>query len=149
MQKFVIAAAVVLLIAVGIVVATRNDDNTGTTPGTDTTPGATNQSPDPSAQTNEADDNEQIDANTIVYTNSGFSPAMLTVAMGSTITIQNNSSVTLDFASDIHPSHLQNPELNVGIIEPGQSRSVTVSQQGTWGYHNHLNASDVGQIVVR
>jgi plastocyanin len=85
---------------------------------------------------------------TITYGDSGFSPSTVTVHSGDTISIKNDSSRSMQFDSDPHPIHTDDPELNVGAVTPGESMSFTVSQKGTHGYHNHLNPSDKGTIVV-
>lgn len=85
----------------------------------------------------------------ITYTDSGFSPSSSTVSSGTTITIKNDSTKSLQFASSDHPTHTKNPELNGATIEPGQTQTITVTKKGTNGYHNHLNASDTGTIIVQ
>jgi hypothetical protein len=84
---------------------------------------------------------------TITYTDSGFSSGLV-VAAGTQLTIRNNSSGTLQFQSNPHPTHDANQELNVGSIAPGGSETITLSNKGTWGYHNHLNDSHTGTIIV-
>lgn len=84
----------------------------------------------------------------ITYTTTGFSPHSLTVKSGSTITIKNQSSEPLKFSSNDHPTHTLNTELNMATIDAGGEGSLEVKKVGTWGYHNHLNPSDMGTIVV-
>ena len=85
----------------------------------------------------------------ISYNGSLFSPSQVTIKKGDTIVIKNNSSNAVDFESDPHPIHTAEPELNIGGIEPGKSRSFVLSRVGSWGYHNHLNSSQTGTIIVR
>lgn len=105
------------------------------------------------ASTNQPADNAakagQQAAATITYSNDGFSPATITVKTGDTVVIKNDSSRDMQFDSDPHPAHTNNEELNVGVVEPGKSMSFVVKRTGTFGYHNHLNASDTGTIVVQ
>lgn len=86
--------------------------------------------------------------NLITYTDEGFGPTSLTVKAGATIVVENNSSEELDFSSDMHPVHNENPELNQDTIMPGESQSFSVNTPGSWGYHNHLNPGRTGTIVV-
>lgn len=86
---------------------------------------------------------------TINYTDNGFSPASLVVKSGSKVTISNNSSSVLQFQSNPHPVHTDDPQLNVGIIAPGQSKTITVTTTGSHGYHNHKNLGDTGTLVVQ
>jgi plastocyanin len=85
----------------------------------------------------------------ITYDNNGFTPANVTVKAGSQIMIINNSSGSLQFSSDPHPVHTDNPELNQVTLTAGKSQTFTVTKTGTWGYHNHLNSGDKGTIVVQ
>lgn len=85
---------------------------------------------------------------TITYSDSGFTPKTVTVHSGDTVTLKNTSSQSVQFDSDPHPVHTNNPELNVGEVPSGQSSSFTVSTKGTHGYHNHLNPGQTGTIVV-
>ncbi|HSX23610.1 MAG TPA: cupredoxin domain-containing protein [Candidatus Saccharimonadales bacterium] len=87
--------------------------------------------------------------NTITYTNDGFSPQNLTVKAGTKVTIKNNSSRVLQFDSDPHPEHTDDPELNIGSISPGSSKTVTVTVTGSHGYHNHLSPGDTGALIVQ
>jgi plastocyanin len=85
---------------------------------------------------------------TITYSDSGYSPSTITVKTGDTVIIKNASSRSMQFDSDPHPVHTTNPELNVGSVPVGQEMSFVVDTKGTFGYHNHLNASQKGTIVV-
>ena len=87
-------------------------------------------------------------AATITYTDSGFSPATLTVKKDDTIKIVNQSSTSLEFSSDDHPTHKEDPELNMAIILPGKDAMLKVTKTGSWGYHNHLKSSDEGHLTV-
>lgn len=88
-------------------------------------------------------------AATITYTNSGFSPATITVKSGDTVAIKNDSSSEMALDSNPHPVHTDDTDLNVGTVAPGQTMTFTVIKKGTFGFHNHLNPSDQGTIVVQ
>ncbi len=85
----------------------------------------------------------------ITYTDNGFTPSSSTVSSGTTMTIKNESSNSLQFSSNDHPTHTNNPELNEPTIGPGDTQTLTVTKKGTQGYHNHLNPSHTGTIVVQ
>ena len=88
----------------------------------------------------------------ITYTDDGFSPASTTVASGDTITWKNDSSETVQVGSNTHPTHTINQETTGGeftiALAPGESKTVTVTKTGSWGYHDHLKPSIVGTVVV-
>jgi plastocyanin len=90
-----------------------------------------------------------VAAGTITYDGSSFSPSPLTVKVGDTVKVTNQSSESLVFDSDPHPVHTDEPELNVGAIDAGQSQTFKVTKAGTWGYHNHLNPVQKGTLVVQ
>ncbi len=94
---------------------------------------------------------------TVTYTDTGFSPASLTIAKGQTVIFQNASSSPMRVASDPHPTHNGYPTTGgcVGStfdscmnILPGASWSFKFDYVGSWGYHNHLTPTQKGTIVV-
>ena len=89
-----------------------------------------------------------VSGNLITYTDSGFSSAQVSVKAGDTVTFKNDSSSKVQVNSAPHPAHTQFPELNVGSIAAGESKTVTFTTAGTKKYHNHLNPSQNGTIVV-
>ncbi len=89
-----------------------------------------------------------VGGNVVTYSDSGFSPAVLTVKVGESVEFKNDSATNIQVNSAPHPTHTQFPELNIGQIAPGESKSVTFTAAGTKKYHNHLNASENGSIVV-
>jgi plastocyanin len=108
---------------------------------------------DTATTTDEDDDDEDADAGanaTIRYTNSGFDPADLVVARGTTVTFVNESSGQMWVASNDHPTHSILPGFDqlVGVAT-GANYEFTFDQEGTWGFHNHLSANHTGRIVVQ
>lgn len=94
----------------------------------------------------------QAGAATITATGSGFEPSAVTVKSGQAITWVNKSAQTVQIGSDNHPTHTLDPDLTGGkyVIElaPGESKTVPVNVKGTHGYHNHLQPSQKGTVVV-
>ncbi len=96
-------------------------------------------------------------ANVVTYTDSGFSPSVLTVKLGSIVTFQNKASDAMRVASNPHPTHTGYPTRGgcVGStfdackdIGPGTSWTFKFDIAGTWGYHNHLDPKEGGTVVV-
>lgn len=132
----IIAAALLIILAAALL----NKPNSNVNINAPQTPTSNTSSGQPNAN----------QASTITYTDSGFSPATLTVASGSSVTFVNNASnLPLQVNSNPHPVHTDNPELNIGGIPKGQSKTITLNTKGNWGYHNHLNPSDQGRITVQ
>lgn len=85
----------------------------------------------------------------IVYSANGFSPAVLTVKKGETVTFVNNSGRNFRPASDNHPTHTLYPEFDSGKpIASGEEYSFTFEKVGDWGYHDHARATSVGIVRV-
>jgi len=123
--------------------ADSSNDETSTPPTTPpTTPPLTAEPPAPPAAPPAAA------GATITYGSGGFSSGSVTLGSGGKLTIVNNSSQSLDFASDPHPIHTINPELNAGAISAGSSKTITLNTKGSFGVHNHLNSSRRATIVV-
>ncbi len=87
---------------------------------------------------------------TVTYTNSGFSPATLTVGVNDTVVFVNNSSEPLWVASDPHPTHTNLPSFDEkAAITKGSTYNYTFTTAGTWTYHNHVGSSHKGTIIVK
>ena len=107
-------------------------------------------SPDTNSNGTPAQSNDQTQvSSTVIYTDSGFSPASTTIKSGESVKFVNNSSRALQLDSDPHPTHTNNEELNVGAIGKGESVVVKLTTTGTWNYHNHLRTGDSGTIIVQ
>lgn len=152
MTKIITAAVIifaVLLVGFFIFMGDDSDQLTETT--TSQMP-QTNQQEDNTATSNDRANQQSTDGeqakNTITYTDDGFTPGTLTVKVGDTVTVINRSSKQLEFSSDVHPTHSDNSEINQTTTAPGESTSFKVSKAGTHGYHDHLNASRTGTLVV-
>jgi plastocyanin len=79
-----------------------------------------------------------------------FSPAVLTVDVGATVTFVNRSGDDKWPASDVHPTHERYPLFDAGrTIVPGGSWSFRFERRGRWTYHDHLSPDVTGVIVVR
>lgn len=86
---------------------------------------------------------------TITETKDGFTPANIVVYPGDTITWQNKTGKNIQIASDPHPKDNDYLPLNLGVTANNQSVSLTIRDQGMHGYHDHLNPSRQGTIVVQ
>ncbi|MBS3060350.1 MAG: hypothetical protein J4432_02480 [DPANN group archaeon] len=100
----------------------------------------------------------------IDMSNSGFSPGVLTVKKGDTVTFTNTGSRGIWPASEVHPVHNAYPGSGIqkcfsggdtsmifdacGDISPGESYSFTFNEVGTWQYHDHKQVGNKGTIIV-
>jgi plastocyanin len=155
MKPFVwIVIALVVLIGAYFLFASRSNDADDasdtpapTTNETNTNETLINETPTADEPSEEGDVTSD---ETVVYTNSGFSPVNLTVKRGTTVIFRNDSSGQLWVASDPHPVHtdLSSFDSRQGIA-PGESFRYTFNETGTWGYHNHLDSGDEGTVTVQ
>ncbi len=104
---------------------------------------------------------EVVREGTIVsYTADGFTPKTITIKKGELITFVNGSGTKMWVASAQHPAHIVYSGTTLAAhcpdtsgtafdqCESGMSFTFTFTKTGTWGYHNHLRASDWGSITV-
>ena len=135
MRKWLVGIVVIALVALGTWVYLNRDSATAPT----TAPTQT-ETPSPRAkQTGEE----------VTYQTGGFSPAELTIKVGTKVTFRNDSQQQLWVASAPHPAHTDHPDFDAERgYGPGESYSFTFTEAGSWEYHNHLNPSHTGTIVV-
>jgi plastocyanin len=136
-----LAVAAVVVVAIMIADGAKNDTK-------DTSNSSSNSSSSASTSDESSSADDEVVAATITYDGNGFSASTDTIKAGDKVRVVNDSDQPLDFDSDPHPRHTDNTELNVGDIEPGSSQVFTIDKAGTWGYHNHLSASQNGSITV-
>jgi plastocyanin len=87
---------------------------------------------------------------TVTYTGGSFSPNPITIKKGYTVMFVNKGDYQMWIASDPHPSHTNNPGFDEkGAVGKDGSYSFTFTKVGTWGYHNHLNHSQTGTVIVQ
>ncbi len=146
-MKIVLALVVVVAIAGGalLVSNSKSDDKSSNSGSSSSSNNSSGQSDSGSDSSGASDGDVAL---TITYNGTSFSESTNSIKAGQTVKVVNNSSVELDFDSDPHPVHTDNTELNVGGIAPGESQTFVVDKKGTWGYHNHLNSSQHGEIIV-
>jgi len=85
----------------------------------------------------------------ISYTDSGFSPKNITVKKGATVTFSNSSSKAMWVASDVHPTHQLLPGFDeLKSVQNGGIYEYQFTKVGTWTFHNHVNPSDKGIVIV-
>lgn len=79
----------------------------------------------------------------------GFEPQTITVLKGTKVVWENKSGNTISINSADHPTHTVYPPLNLGRVNNTDSASLIFDTPGTYGYHNHLDASQTGLIIVQ
>jgi plastocyanin len=107
-----------------------------------------------------AEADASLSPNTVHYTDTGFSPATLTIKKGTVVTFLNQSDREMWVATDEHPSHTgyagtsRSEHCAAGGTTAfdqcarGNVYSFTFDKAGTWDYHDHVNAQFGGTVVV-
>ena len=147
MARTLVIVVVVAILGLGAFLIINNDDDINTTINEETTTTTTETSPTEPGRTT----SDQREADLIIsYTDDGFVPANAgPIRVGDTVLFTNDSSRELWVASDVHPTHEENPEFDQNsAIVPGESWEYTFSKTGEWSYHNHEHESDTGIITV-
>lgn len=93
-------------------------------------------------------DQAEVEGEMIGLTESGFTPRTLTIQAGSMVVFTNNTGRIATVDSDVHPTHRLYPILNKGNFGPGEKHEVTFEETGTFTYHNHLNSSQTGTVII-
>jgi len=147
MNKIILAVAAVVIVALGGFFLLSNNQTQA--PSQDQvsptqTPEATSQaSPSPESATDDETEGVEIE-----LTKSGYNPSKVTVKVGQKITFTNNSGAAATVSSDPHPAHTLFPVVNLGPFQDGDTHTLVIDKPGTYTYHNHLNSSQKGTIVV-
>jgi len=79
--------------------------------------------------------------NAVSVTSTGFSPSMITVKVGATVTWTNNDTSAHAFTSDTGV-------FDSGSIAPGAAFTFTFDQAGTFVYHSTSDSTLIGTIIV-
>ncbi len=84
----------------------------------------------------------------INYTDYGFVPNIVSVPVGTKVTILNSTDEGgMDF-EELSSDPTPNPSLSLGIIHKGKSASFILTKPGTWHYVNTWETTDVGEITA-
>lgn len=91
---------------------------------------------------------EKKSEHSVSVTSAGFLPKTLTIKVGETVTWMNDDSANHTVNSAPHPAHTDYSPLNLNVIQPGASKSLSFPMAGTYKYHDHLNPTLFGSITV-
>lgn len=96
----------------------------------------------------------------VTYDGKSFSPGEVTIKKGGTVTWRNASGGRMWVASAQHPAHTvysgtsrqeHCPDASGTAFDQcagGGDYSFTFQKVGTWNYHDHINATVFGKVVV-
>ncbi len=146
--RVIVVVIVIALLGLGGWWVLNNRQTSG--PAVSTPTSQVDNSAQPTPASTNASDSANSGRETVVnITELGFAPKTVTVKTGGTITWVNTDKVNHTVNSDVHPTHLLYPFLNLGAIAPGDKKSLVVTKTGTFTYHDHLNPSLTGTIIAQ
>ncbi len=86
---------------------------------------------------------------TVTFRSGAFDPARIEIRAGQTVRFENASGGAVRPASHIHPTHEIYPEFDSRrAIRSGESWAFEFDRAGYWRYHDHLDPSRTGLVVV-
>lgn len=138
--KLTIVIAVVLVTGLALFLLTSQPKTNQSTP----TKQVTNAQP----TTVSPSLNKTTETTNVIITTSGFTPETIKIKPGTKVVWTNKGGETVTVNSDLHPTHLLYPPLNLGELSNGASVELVFDKPGTLKYHNHLNPSQTGTVIV-
>jgi len=106
----------------------------------------------------------QVASVTVTYSDSGFASNSVEIKIGDSVSFANKSTQKMWVGSAMHPTHAVYSGTNLTEHCPdadnndfdqcvgsdlGTSWSFTFNKAGTWRYHNHMNTSHFGTVIVK
>ena len=93
------------------------------------------------------------DTVTITHNDGRFSPDCVLVSSGGKIAwINNDVDKEIQIGANPHPVHNGNKEVSDGSyvlkLGSGEEKTVIMNKIGDFGYHDHINSSTNGTIIV-
>lgn len=111
----------------------------------------------PESQSENTPPQSEETTHVITYSDNGYEPKTITIRTRQSITFKNQSSQAVWPASAKHPTHRDYPTTGGCIgstfdacrgVQPSESWTFLFDIPGTWKYHNHLNPSNTGTVIV-
>lgn len=86
---------------------------------------------------------------TVVLSSDGYTPRELTIQKGDVVTFSTTRGFEHWPASDVHPTHNQYAAFDPQRpLAAGETWSFQFAKTGTWAFHDHLNSTFTGDIIV-
>lgn len=156
-QKAIITIIILIAIVIGAYFffvndasAPRNDQNTADNAAMD------EESTDNDTDTGTEGDDDVVE---VTHTTDGFSPETVEVSVGDTVRWKSDTD-NMWVATDVHPSHTVYSGTSLGDhcpdtdgndfdqCETSNTYTFTFEQAGEWKYHNHVQSSQAGTVIV-
>jgi plastocyanin len=138
----IIVIVLVVLIGGGLLLANKNSDND--TAANNKTNDTSNMSTSESSNSNDTSNSTTPAAtDKVEIKNMAFSPADITVKVGTAVTWTNNDSIAHDVTE-----HDDQTGPDSGLLQPGKSYTFTYSKAGTYKYFCSIHPNMTGTVTV-
>lgn len=144
-RNAVIIVGVILLVLAGGWFILNAQKSATPTPSPQVPATATPTEPSPTSATEEGQVKQE---NLVKISSAGFDAKNITIKVEESVSWTNADSADHTVNSAPHPLHTDYPPLNLGVIKPGESKSLSFPKAGTYRYHDHLNPSLFGSVTV-
>lgn len=141
--KLIALIIVIAAAAVGAVVLVNGSHKSANTTSV-TTPTST-----PGCRKDECSHVTQGPSATVVFQNGQFTPKTITIKVGQSVSFLNMSNSQIQVASDPHPTHTNLKGFQSNNLDKDDAYLFIFLKAGTWGYHDHLNPSNTGTVIVQ
>lgn len=148
-NKTLLFVVIGVLLLAGVFVLSKNQSTVG--PGTQVQQTIEEDRDDGTEEKDEAmekEDEDEDEKTVVSVTDTGFEPQSVSVKAGAKVVWRNKTNQTANVSSAKHPTHLIYPPLNLGNFEPGEKVSLVFTEPGSYNYHDHLNPTKFGTVVV-
>ena len=132
-NKVIIGIVVVVVIVIGAVALMHKSSSSNMQMPTQSSPSQT-QAKNPSQST--------AGKNAVTIQNFAFSPSTITVKVGDKVTWTNQDSIG-------HSATADNGSFDTGVLQQGQSGSITFSKAGTFTYHCSVHPNMKATVIVQ
>jgi plastocyanin len=139
-NKVIIGIVVVVIIVIGAVAFMPKNNSSSTQTSTPSQASQTQQ-PSQAAQT-QTSSQSTAGKNAVTIQNFAYSPATITVKVGDKITWTNQDSIG-------HSATADNGSFDTGVLQQGQSGSITFSKAGTFTYHCSVHPNMKATVIVQ
>jgi len=92
---------------------------------------------------------KKITTHTVNITSKGFEPKSIAIKTGEVVVWTNTTNQKVTVNSDNHPTHKLFTILNLGNFNPKSSVQAYFDKAGTYTYHNELNPTQKGTVIVK
>lgn len=84
----------------------------------------------------------------ITFTNTAITPTQITANQCDTLTFINKADKTRDIVFGEYNQHVSYAGEGVYVVRPGKNETITLSETGTFKFHDHLQPNVYGYFTV-